>query len=170
MAQESAIRGEVVVLRPSTIDDAGRLCEILTSPGTRDWWHGFDIERCQSVLTDPDIRGFMIEVDGQDAGFIQYAEEDDPDYRHAGIDIALHAEWHGRGIGTDAVRALARHLLDDLGHHRLTIDPAVANERAIRCYEKVGFRPVGVMRRYERGPDGTWHDSLLMDLLAEDLG
>ena len=34
---------------------------------------------------------------------------------------------------------------------------------------KVGFRPVGVMRRYERGPDGEWHDGLLMELLAEDL-
>lgn len=40
---------------------------------------------------------------------------------------------------------------------------------AIECYAKVGFRPVGVMRRYERGPDGSWHDSLLMDLLVEDL-
>jgi len=34
----------------------------------------------------------------------------------------------------------------------------------------VGFRPVGVMRRYERGADGTFHDGLLMDLLAEELG
>ena len=49
------------------------------------------------------------------------------------------------------------------------IDPAADNVAAIRSYEKVGFRPVGVMRRYERGPDGQWHDGLLMDLLAEDL-
>jgi aminoglycoside 6'-N-acetyltransferase len=39
---------------------------------------------------------------------------------------------------------------------------------AIRAYEKAGFRPVGVMRSYERGPDGTWHDGLLMELLAEE--
>jgi aminoglycoside 6'-N-acetyltransferase len=37
------------------------------------------------------------------------------------------------------------------------------------AYQRVGFRPVGVMRRYERGPDGCWHDGLLMDLLPEDL-
>ena len=30
---------------------------------------------------------------------------------------------------------------------------AAANHRAIRCYEKVGFRRVGVLRQYERGPD-----------------
>ena len=76
---------------------------------------------------------------------------------------------HGRGVGTDAVRTLARHLIVDHGHHRLTIDPAVDNPAAIRAYEKVGFRPVGVMRQHERGEDGTWHDSLLMDLLADEL-
>ena len=54
-------------------------------------------------------------------------------------------------------------------HHRLTIDPAADNAAAIRCYKKVGFRPVGVMRRYEQGAEGTWHDGLLMDLLAEEL-
>jgi aminoglycoside 6'-N-acetyltransferase len=75
----------------------------------------------------------------------------------------------GTGPGTEALRLPARHLVEERGHHRLTIDPAVANTRAIRAYEKVGFRPVGVMRQYERGPDGTWHDSLLMDMLASEL-
>jgi aminoglycoside 6'-N-acetyltransferase len=51
----------------------------------------------------------------------------------------------------------------------LTIDPAAANTYAIKAYERVGFKPVGIMRQYERGPDGTWHDGLLMELLAEDL-
>jgi len=56
------------------------------------------------------------------------------------------------------------------GHHRLTIDPAADNLAAIRAYEKVGFRTVGVMREYWRAPDGTWHDGLLMDLPAAELG
>lgn len=64
---------------------------------------------------------------------------------------------------------LARHLFDDRRHHRLVIDPAAANTRAIRAYERVGFRAVGVMRAYERGADGTWHDNLLMDMLADEL-
>jgi aminoglycoside 6'-N-acetyltransferase len=55
------------------------------------------------------------------------------------------------------------------GHHRFTIDPAAHNEHAIRAYEAVGFRPVGRMRDYERAPDGTWHDGLLMDLLVSEL-
>ena len=54
-------------------------------------------------------------------------------------------------------------------YHRITIDPALANERAIAAYKKVGFKPVGVMRRYELARDGEWRDALLMDLLADEL-
>ena len=112
---------------------------------------------------------WAIEVDGEFAGSIQAKEADDDDYRSAGIDIYLHSRFQGRSLGTDAVRTLARYLIEVRGHHRLTIDPAADNARAIRTYEKVGFRPVGVMRRYERGVDGTYHDGLLMDMLAGEL-
>jgi aminoglycoside 6'-N-acetyltransferase len=90
-------------------------------------------------------------------------------YRRAGIDIFLTRERHGQGLATDAIRTLARYLFDERGHHRLTIDPAADNDRAIRAYEAVGFHRVGVMRAYERGVDGSWHDGVLMDLLVDDL-
>jgi aminoglycoside 6'-N-acetyltransferase len=112
---------------------------------------------------------FIVTLDGEVIGAIQYAEEEDPMYRHAGIDIFLTASRHRQGLGTDAVRTLARYLFEERGHHRLSIDPAADNEPAIRAYERVGFRKVGVMRAYERGPDGTWHDGLLMDMLAGEL-
>ena len=73
------------------------------------------------------------------------------------------------GLGQDVVRTVARWLIEERGHHRVTIDPSAANERAIAAYRRVGFRVVGIMRRYERGPDGTWHDGLLLDLLADEL-
>ena len=57
--------------------------------------------------------------------------------------------------------------MDERGHHRVTIDPAVANVAAVRAYEKAGFRRVGVTRLSERDADGnSWHDSLLMELVA----
>lgn len=93
----------------------------------------------------------VVEIGGEVVGGIQYHEEDDPQYRHAGVDIYLGGRFQGQGAGTEAVALLAGFLFRERGHHRLTIDPAAANDRAIRCYTKVGFRPVGVMRAYERG-------------------
>src|SRR5215208_4953969 len=110
----------------------------------------------------------VIEVDGEFAGWLGVAVEEEPDYRHAGLDIALTTSLQDQGLGRAVLRLAIRHLTGVEGHHRLTIDPAAGNARAIRAYEAVGFRPVGVLRRYERGPDGEWRDGLLMDLLAEE--
>ncbi len=112
---------------------------------------------------------FAIEVDGSVVGLAQYWEEPDPEYRHAGIDLFLGEDARGRGLGRDTVRTLAVHLVRECGHHRLVIDPAVENVAAIRCYESVGFKRVGVLRRYWLGPDGEWHDGLLLDLVADEL-
>jgi aminoglycoside 6'-N-acetyltransferase len=161
----------MVALRPVNPGDAGVLADILADPTVAPWWGSFDAEKLRRDVLEPppEIASFVIEVEGSVAGFIQYREENEPDYRHAAVDIAVGSPWQGRGIGPDAIRALARHLFEERGHHRLTIDPATANERAIRAYERVGFRRVGVMRAYERGPDGVWHDGLLMDLLRGEL-
>jgi aminoglycoside 6'-N-acetyltransferase len=98
---------------------------------------------------------------------VQYYEERTPRYRHAAIDLFLDPTLHGRGIGSEALRRVVRHLIDELGHHRITIEPAAANAAAIRAYEKVGFTRVGVMRRYGRDVGGEgWRDGLLMELVA----
>ena len=163
--------GRIVHLRALRPTDRASLRAILAQPAVARWWDTADPDAAVDDWLEEggDSVGFAIEVDGRLIGSIQYAEEDEPGYRHAGIDLFLDTDHQGRGLGPDAIRTLARHLIDRRGHHRLTIDPAAANERAIRAYGQVGFRPVGVMRRYERGPDGTWHDGLLMDLVAEEL-
>jgi aminoglycoside 6'-N-acetyltransferase len=172
MGEPLVLHGERVVLRPAVDADAARLAEILATQEVATWWGAYPLERVREEMTDgpyEDELTFVVEVDGVVIGLIQQWEEHEPQYRHAGIDISLHPDWHGKGLGTDAVRTLARHMFEDLGHHRVTIDPAAHNERAIASYRKVGFKPVGIMRNYERAPDGTWHDGLLMDLLPEDL-
>jgi aminoglycoside 6'-N-acetyltransferase len=163
------LRGERVVLREAAPSDADAFAEIVAAPEVERWWGPHTRERLLEELFGDAETTFAIVVDGAVGGLVTYSEEPDPDYRHAAIDIALHPAAIGRGLGADAVRTLARYLVEDRGHHRLTIDPAAANERAIRCYERVGFRPVGVMRNYERAADGSWHDGLLMDLLAGEL-
>lgn len=166
-----SLDGEHVHLRQLHADDRARLREILAQPEVARWWDTADPDAAADewLIEDGDSVGFAIELDGQVIGSIQYAEENEPGYRHAGVDLFLDSDHTGRGLGPDAIRALARYLIDVRGHHRLTIDPAAANDRAIRAYRRVGFRPVGVMRSYWRSPDGIWHDGLLMDLLAGEL-
>lgn len=165
------LRGATVLLRPVTRDDVDPLATILARPEVAAWWAGYDRARVDRELFDEEDETviFVIEVDSQAVGLIQYAEENEPDYRHASIDIFLSPDFHGHGLGSDAIRTVARYLFEERGHHRLTIDPAAHNGRAIRAYERVGFRPIGIMRQYERGADGTWHDGLLMDLLRDEL-
>lgn len=164
------LHGTATTLRPLKPGDLDQLLRILEDPHVARWWGRYDRDRVRREFLEPaDTVVFAIELDGEVIGSIQYVEEPAPDYRHASLDIFLHSDWHGKGFGTDAVRTLSRHLFHDRGHHRLTIDPSVENERAIRTYRRVGFREVGVMRQYERTPDGRWQDCLLMELLEEDL-
>jgi aminoglycoside 6'-N-acetyltransferase len=165
----AVLHGERVVLRRVKETDMAALTAILAEPSVARWWGPMSAEDALEEFLSGDAAAFVIEVDGEVAGCIEYQEQNEPDYRHAGIDIFVRTDRQGQGLGTDAMRTLARHLFEDRGHHRLTIDPAAVNDRAIRMYGRVGFRPVGVLRQYERGPDGVWRDGLLMDLLKDEL-
>jgi aminoglycoside 6'-N-acetyltransferase len=165
------LAGTRVRLSPAAVEHVPALAAVFSDPTVSRWWPAPDpvAEAREHVQPEADRAVWVIEVDGAIVGVIEASEETEPDYRHAGIDLALVASAQGRGLGPDAVRTVARWLFEVRGHHRITIDPAAANANAIRAYAKVGFRPVGVMREYERGPDGTWHHGLLMDLLRGEL-
>jgi aminoglycoside 6'-N-acetyltransferase len=164
------LQGRVVRLRLAAEDDIPELVRIRQTPEVYAHWRGGDDMEAavREDFAEPDSTGYVIELDGRVVGWVQWSAEEEPDYRHASLDIYVDASVHGRGVGTDAVRTMCRHLIEDHGHHRLTIDPAAHNTAAIRCYSNVGFKPVGITRKSERGPDGTWHDGLLMDMLAEE--
>ncbi len=157
-----------MVLRPLAKGDEAELLRIHTTPEVALWW---DVPDQGFPWSDePESTRMTIEVDGAIAGMIQFSEEQTPKYRHATIDLFLDPALHGQGLGTEAVRRVVRQLIEERGHHRITIDPCTENVAAVRSYEKVGFRPVGVMRRYERrAGQEQWRDGLLMELLAEEV-
>lgn len=189
---QPVFRGRRVTLRPTTRSDILTLAAILTEPAVADRWPRYDAARVRAELVaapgklvwaiETDPRALRTPARTPDAGAhlddarppvvigaIQAWEENEPDYRHAGIDLFLATPAQGRGLGPEAIRLVATWLVDVRGHHRLTIDPAADNVAAVRAYRKVGFEPVGRLRLYERGADGDWHDAVLMELLAADL-
>src|SRR5574341_2013662 len=131
------LQGELVRLRPATSDDIPALARIREPPEVFRYWRGGD-DLTKAVERDVAEKAtkYVIVFDNRVVGWIQWEEEKDPDYRHASMDIYVDPAVHGRGVGTDAVRTLARHLIEDHGHHRLTIDPAAENAAAIRAYTK----------------------------------
>jgi aminoglycoside 6'-N-acetyltransferase len=163
------LRGSRLVVRSMQEPDVARLAEIAAEPEIwQRWGELSEADLRQKLAREEDVTALVVELDGEVAGLIQYHEETDPDYRHAGVDMFLAGTARGRGYGREALLLVAAHLFQERGHHRLTIDPAADNEPAIRCYTAAGFRPVGVMRRYERGRDGSFHDGLLMELVRPD--
>lgn len=172
----TTLQGRRVLLRGVALGDLLRLLEILREPSVARHWSEPDDEFDRHELLAGDHPGgegcvttFVIELAGETVGWIAAWENLHRDYRHAGIDLFVAPSHQGRGLGSEAIGLVCRWLFEQRGHHRITIDPAADNAPAIRAYEKAGFRRVGVMRQYERGSDGTYHDGLLMELLADDL-
>lgn len=163
------LSGERVSLRPLEDSDLDPLIAVVREPSVAEWWgESEEPERLRHNLR-MDGDAFVIEAEGELAGWLGFVEETEPEYRSVGIDISLSERFQGKGLGPDALRTAIRWFADQRGHHRFTIDPSMQNDRAISAYKSVGFKPVGTLRRAELGSDGEWHDGLLMDLLIEEL-
>jgi aminoglycoside 6'-N-acetyltransferase len=132
-----------------------------------------DIDAARRHYTEPidePTWRFVIELGGRGVGEIQYWHpHGGPDWTWSvGIDIFIgEREARNRGIGTEAVRTMLRYLFEVKGCHRVTIDPQTENARAIRCYEKVGFRLDGVLRHNDRIA-GRYVDTHFMSMLEDE--
>jgi RimJ/RimL family protein N-acetyltransferase len=93
----------------------------------------------------------------------------DVDYWHGGAELAIYMdrEHIGAGFGTDAQRVLLRFAFNAVGLNRVWLTVYASNTRAIRSYEKLGFRREGLMRQSWRGPNGL-EDSVLMAILRDE--
>ena len=147
-----------IALREFREQDRAALLALLAAPEVERWWPAPDFVA---------ERGWVIEADGELAGWLEYHEEDYRWYPSVAFDIVLAEDLHGRGVGRRALRMGIDRFVAK-GHHRFTLDPTAANERAIRCYRSLGFETVGTMRAYERNPEGGWSDALLMELIVPE--
>jgi RimJ/RimL family protein N-acetyltransferase len=125
-----------------------------------------EIERSQS---EPEEFGrFVIEVDGEPAGMMGFQLANRRS-RIANLgSLAVHPLFRGRRLADQAARLFQRHLLFELGFHRLQLEIYGFNERAQLHAERAGFVREGVRRKaYDR--NGEWVDGVIYGLVREDL-
>lgn len=167
----------MIALRRATLDDVDFLVELIADAATRPFLgnrvadtHGHacaDVERSQR---DPDAYGwFVFEVDGERAGCVAFERVSEQHRIAEAGRFVVHPRFRGSGIGVDAARAFQRHLLRDLGFHRIELKVYGFNERALVHAERAGYVREGVQRRaYLK--DGEWVDAVLFGLTQEDIG
>jgi RimJ/RimL family protein N-acetyltransferase len=127
------------------------------------------LEEIERSLREPEDYGrFVIELDGQLAGVMGFRVDNKRSRVAALGGLAVHPDFRGRRISDEAARLFQRHLIFDLGYHRLQLEIYGFNERAIRHAERAGFVREGVKRKaYWR--HGEWVDGVLYGLIREDL-
>jgi aminoglycoside 6'-N-acetyltransferase len=169
-----------VAVRPFRDESAdyARMAGWLSDEHVLRWYEGrdkpFDLTQAEAkygprARNEEAINSCFIEHCGRPVGYLQHypvAEAgeyglEDSTGLHA-IDLFIgEVEVWGKGIGTMAVRAVVRHLLDHAGAIQVLVDPQVGNARAIRCYEKAGFATVKILPKHELH-EGQHRDCWLM--------
>jgi aminoglycoside 6'-N-acetyltransferase len=127
------------------------------------------LEEIERSSAEPDDFGrFVIEVDGERAGAMGFAVLNKRSRVARLGGLAIHPDFRGRRISDEAARVFQRHLLHELGYHRLELEIYGFNERAMRHAERSGFVREGVKRKAYRR-HGEWVDGVLYGLIEEDL-
>ena len=143
------LRGRLTALRPADAGDVERLAAWHADPEVSRYWDDetFTSDEIEERLARPDVEGWIIEEAGEPVGYLQV--------HPAGLDMFLIPGVRSRGLGPDAARAMTRHLLDERGRARVTVDPYAWNEGAVRAWERAGFVEVS---RHEPDEEhtGAW--------------
>ena len=130
--------------RPLTHADAPRLFEWLHRPHVLEWWDAeSSLAEVQANYLESDARPFLAFLDGEAFAYIQWYPAGNNGV--VGIDqFIAGANSIGRGFGTALVTQFVEFLFADPSIQAVIVDPVPHNARAIRCYEKAGFRFVEV--------------------------
>ena len=177
------LQGERVRLRPLRVDDAAAFQPWINDPevqrlsGVRGGQYSLPAqeEYVRARLVNDWEHGFalaieVMEIEGSPPRLIGNLElrRLEAVERRAEIGIMIgDREFWSRGYGEDAMRTVCRYGFHDLDLHRIELNVAAFNARAVRCYEKVGFTVEGRLRDH-RYVSGRYYDTLLMGLLRGD--
>jgi aminoglycoside 6'-N-acetyltransferase len=154
------VRGRLTTLRLAGAADVDRLVTWHADPEVSRYWDGETFTRAELTerIARPDVEAWIVEEQGEAVGYLQV--------HPAGLDMFLIPSARGRGLGPDAARAMAEHLVRERGRERVTVDPYAWNEGAVRAWERAGFVEIS---RHEAGGEYTapW---ILMEFRDAALG
>ena len=159
--------GPLVTLRAPAHEDLDPLVAILGEPEVALWWVGYTPQRVREEFIDAPETARIIEVEGRTAGAMFVLRGEDPEYPTTVMHLFIGTEFRGRRIGEEAL-ALAIRSEFAAGISRVTLDPNVNNDGAIRSYERLGFKRIGVLRDYQVRPGGALEDALFLDITRSD--
>lgn len=127
------VRGRLTALRRADDGDVERLVAWHADPDVARYWDDETFTRAEMEerLAREDVEAWIVEERGDPVGFLQVHAD--------GLDMFLIRVARGRGLGSDAARAMAEHLVRERGRERVTVDPYVWNEGAVRAWERAGF-------------------------------
>jgi RimJ/RimL family protein N-acetyltransferase len=166
----------VISFRRAQVDDVDFLHELVNDGDVEPFLGGRAALDRESLLAEversarqPESYGrFVIEVDGERAGAMGF-ELVNARSQIARLErLAVHPDFRGRRVADEAARQFQRHLLLDVGLHRLELEIYGFNERALRHAERSGFVREGVKRKAYRR-HGEWVDGVLYSMLRDDL-
>jgi len=140
------VRGQLTALRRANAGDVDRLVSWHADPEVARYWDDETFTRVEMEerLARPDVEAWIVEEAGEPVGYLQVHSE--------GLDMFLVPDARGRGLGPDAALAMTRHLLDERGRSRVTVDPYAWNHGAVRAWRRAGFVEVS---RHDAGGEHT---------------
>jgi aminoglycoside 6'-N-acetyltransferase len=160
-----------VSIRAATPGDVDFLAELYADEDVRPFLAAgrpYDRDSVAAQVAQEPADGVVIELDGDRAGAMAWETRNDRSRIVHVSGVAVHPRSRGRRVADHAARLLQRHLIEELGFHRIELEIYGFNERAQRHVERSGFVREGVKRKAYRREDG-WADGVLYGFVAEDL-
>lgn len=155
------------------------LARWLSDPQVLEFYEGrdnpFDLDKINEAFYSPEDNEVkcIVEFGGTEIGYIQFYQLDDEtkkvygylndDEKNYGTDQFIgEVEYWNKGIGTLLVTSIVTYLVKNKNADRVVMDPQIRNVRAIRCYEKCGFKKVKVLPKRELH-EGVYQDCWLIE-------
>ena len=177
--------GELTV-RKLQADDGELLAKWLSDPKVLEYYEGrdraFGIKEVKRTFYNREhgVQRCIIEYEGTTIGYIQYYPLDEETrnvYRYSDDQRTIYGtdqfigetDYWNRGIGSHIVQSMTEFLVQRLNADTVVMDPQAWNERAIRCYEKCGFKKAGFLPKHEFH-EGEYRDCWLMEYNTDSNG